>query len=53
MWTSQQFKARHNKKLKPAAAKRAAKTANAVLERTGDEGRAIRIANAAAKKKRR
>lgn len=41
---------RHTKAAGSECAKeRWAKTANAVLEKTGDEGRAIRIANAAVK----
>lgn len=47
--------ARHTKKAKSPAAKRQfAKVANKVLSTTGDEGKAIRIANAAvAKRKKR
>jgi uncharacterized protein YdaT len=37
---------KHIKGLTPAQAKRWASIANSVLEQTGDEGRAIRIANA-------
>jgi uncharacterized protein YdaT len=47
-WTAKTFKA-HNKKLTPAKAKQAAKGANAILERTGDEGLAIATANKQAK----
>jgi hypothetical protein len=40
----------HTKKAKsPAAKKQWSKTANSVLKRTGDEGVAVRIANAAVK----
>lgn len=48
-WDSKSFK-KHNKKLSDAQAKKAARIANAILEKTGDEGKAIRIANAAVKK---
>lgn len=34
----------------PGAKKQWASTANAVLKRTGDEGQAVRVANAAVKK---
>jgi hypothetical protein len=47
-WTPKQFKDRHNKKLTPAQAKVAADVANQVLAKTGNEGRAIREANAVA-----
>jgi hypothetical protein len=41
-------------KAKGAAAKRQwASAANAVLAKTGDEGRAVRIANAAVKKRKK
>ena len=50
-WTPKTFAARHNKRLDPAKAKKAAAIANAVLEKTGDDGKAIRIANAAVKRK--
>ncbi len=44
---------RHTKKAKSPKAKRQfAKVANKVLERTGDEGRAIKAANAAVKKRK-
>ena len=51
-WTGKSFK-KHNKKLTPAQSKKAAKVASAVLKKDGDEGKAIRIANAQAKKKRK
>jgi hypothetical protein len=42
----------HTKKAKsPAAKKQWAATADAVLKKTGDDGQAIRIANAAVKKR--
>lgn len=48
-WTGQSFR-KHNKKLTPAQAKKASQIANAVLDETGNEGKAIRIANAQVKK---
>ncbi len=43
--------AKHTKKATtPAKKEKFAKTANAVLKKTGDEGKAVRIANAAVKK---
>ena len=50
-WTPASYRKKHNKKLTPAQAKKASKIANAILEKTGDEGKAIRIANSQAKKK--
>lgn len=44
-WTGSTFR-RHNKRLSGASANKAAEIANAVLAKTGDEGKAIRIANA-------
>lgn len=52
-WTGKSFKSKHNKDLSPAKAAEAAKIANAVLKETGDEGKAIRIANAQVKHKRK
>ena len=49
-WSAESFKKKHNHGLSSAQAERAAATANAVLERTGSEESAIRIANAQAKK---
>ncbi len=49
-WTPQEFKTRHNKKLTPSQAKKAAKIGNAILKKTGSESSAIRIANSQAKK---
>lgn len=49
-WTAASF-AKHNHHLKKAQRAKAAKIANAVLAKTGDEGKAIRIANAEAAKK--
>lgn len=47
-WTPQQFASRHNHHLSGADARKAAGIANAILRRTGDEGLAIRTANARA-----
>lgn len=50
-WTSRSAKG-HTKKAKSPKAKRQwAKTANSVLKRGGNEGMAIRIANAAVKRR--
>jgi uncharacterized protein YdaT len=52
-WSGSSF-AKHNKSLRSPHAKAvAAKIANQVLSRTGDEGRAIREANAAVGRMRR
>jgi uncharacterized protein YdaT len=53
-WSGKSF-SKHNKKLGKAAAGKAASVANAVLKDSGDEGKAIRIANwnAAGRPKRR
>jgi uncharacterized protein YdaT len=48
-WTAATIR-KHNHALKGAKAKQAAKVANAILAKTGDEGRALAIANAQAKK---
>lgn len=47
-WTPEEFKRKHNKKLTDKQAEVAAMVANEVLDKTGDEGRAIREGNAAA-----
>ena len=52
-WTPSTFKKRHNKKLTTAQSRKAAKIADAVLRETGNEGKAIRIANAAVKRGRK
>ena len=56
-WTGASFKKKHNKGLTDKKASEAARIANEVLARTGDEGRAIREANAViggtAKKKKK
>ena len=49
-WTPREFKTRHNKGLTSPKARVAARVANQVLAKTGDEGRAIREANAVAKR---
>jgi uncharacterized protein YdaT len=48
-WDKESFRKRHNKGLSDSQAKKAARIANAVLEKTGDEAKAIKIANARAK----
>ena len=48
-WDARSFKSRHNKKMSPTQAGKAAKIANAILKHTGDEGLAIATANARAK----
>ena len=50
-WTPKSFKNKHNKDLSGAESKKAAKQANAILEKTGDEGMAIAVANKNAKKR--
>jgi uncharacterized protein YdaT len=50
-WTPASFKTRHNKGLTPAEAKKAAAIANTIIEETGDDAKAIRIANAQVKRK--
>lgn len=49
-WNAEEFKNKHNKKLSGIQAKKAADIANAVLKRTGDEGQAVRVANAQVRK---
>lgn len=51
-WTGKTFKTKHNKKLSPKKAGKAAEIANAILKETGDEGKAIRIANYQVKRKK-
>ena len=48
-FTGASFKARHNKKLSPAKAKKAAAQANAMMRRGVPEGEAIATANKHAK----
>lgn len=49
-WTPEEFKERHNKKLTPAQAKKAAAQANAMLKAGVPEGEAIATANKNAKR---
>ena len=49
-WTASTFRSRHNKGLSRAQASKAYRVANAILKDTGDEGKAIRIANSLARK---
>ena len=49
-WTPETFRKRHNHHLTKAQSKVAAKVANQVLRRTGDEARAIMSGNAAGDK---
>ena len=52
-WTSSDGPRRHTKRANsPAKRKKWAAVANAVLKSSGDEGKAIRIANAMAKRKK-
>ena len=52
-WTPSSGPARHTKKAKsPAAKKQWSTVANKVLADSGDEGKAVRIANAAVKKRK-
>lgn len=44
-WSPESFRRKHNKKLSSAQAAKAASIANAILKETGDEAKAIRIAN--------
>ena len=48
-WTGKTFREKHNKGLSQSQARKAASIANAILRETGDEGKAIRIANAQVK----
>lgn len=52
-WTSSTFRSRHNKGLSKGQSSKAASIANAILKKTGNEGKAIRIANAAVKRARK
>ncbi len=52
-WTASSFRSKHNKKLTAAQAKKAAAIANSILKETGDEAKAIRIANSQLKRKKR
>jgi uncharacterized protein YdaT len=44
-WTPESFRKKHNQKLTPAQAVKAARMANGILKDTGDEAKAIRITN--------
>ena len=44
-WTASSFRKKHNKKLDKMASQRTADIANAILRDTGDEAKAIKIAN--------
>ena len=46
-WTPESFKTKHNHGLTDKQAEIAAAAANSVLKRTGDEGQAVRVGNAA------
>jgi uncharacterized protein YdaT len=52
-WTGESFRSKHNKKLSIEQAREAAKIANAILRYTGDEAKAIRIANYEVGKKKK
>ena len=52
-WTGESFRNKHNKKLSPVQAREAAKIANAILRDTGDEAKAIKIANYEVGKKKK
>lgn len=53
-WSPEDGPARHTKKAKSAKKKRQwSAVANAVLKKTGDEGRAVRSANAVVAKKKK
>jgi hypothetical protein len=45
-WDADSFRKKHNKNLTDKQAARAARIANDVLEKTGDEAKAVRAANA-------
>lgn len=51
IWTANSAKRHTKKAATPAKKRKWAKTANAVLKSSGNEGRAVRIANAAVKRK--
>ena len=50
-WSGKSFRSKHNKKLSPAKAGKAAAQANALLRANVPEGEAIAIANKHAEKK--
>ncbi len=49
-WTADSYKKRHNKKLTKMQAQKASDISNAIFRETGDEGKAIRVANSRVKK---
>lgn len=51
-WDKESIK-KHNHKLHGKSAEKAASQANAILDKTGDEGLALAVANKDAKKKRK
>lgn len=51
-WTAKDAQKKTKKADTPAEKKKWAKTANAVLKKTGDDAKAVRIANAAISKKK-
>ncbi len=52
-WTSKDAKRHTHKAKSPAAKKQWSKVADKVLKESGDEGKAVRIANAAVKKRKK
>ena len=52
-WTPKEFVSRHNHSLSAAQGAQASKVANAILRETGDDAKAIRIANWQAKRMKR
>lgn len=52
-WTPKDAKGKTRKASTPKKKRQWSKVANRVLDKTGDEGRAVRAANAAVKKKRK
>lgn len=52
-WTGASFRKKHNQRLSPVQARKAAKIANAILAKTGDEALAVRTANARVRQARR
>ncbi len=49
-WVAKTFREKHNKNLTLRQARKAASIANGILRETGDEGLAIKTANAKVKK---
>lgn len=52
-WTSNDAKSKTKKATTPAKKRQWSSTANAVLKKTGDDAQAIRVANAAVKKRKK